>query len=138
MELNMATPALLFPTISILVLAYTNRFVAIGNKIRDLYKIYKEEKSDSVLMQIKIFRQRIYLIRNLQIVGIACLLVSVLTMFLVYENLKQLAKYSFGVSLILLMIAFIMAGWEIIISTRALNIQLKDLEEKEYQSKQSE
>ena len=54
MELTLTTPALLFPTISLLLLAYTNRFVAIGSRIRNLHGLYQLEKSDSLLSQIKI------------------------------------------------------------------------------------
>jgi hypothetical protein len=131
MELTLTTPALLFPTISLLILAYTNRFIAIGNRIRNLHGVYVNDKSEIILGQIQILRLRVRMIRDLQIVGIVCLFFCVLTMFLIFENQAEYAKHSFEVSLILLMIAFGFSAWEIILSTRALNLQLKGLEEKE-------
>jgi len=131
MEISLTTPALLFPTISLLMLAYTNRFVAIGSRIRNLHGLYQQEKSDHLLEQINILRIRIRLIRDLQLIGIACLFFSVLSMFLIFQNLTDWAKYSFATSLLLLLIAFSLSGWEIVLSTRALNIQLRDVEERE-------
>jgi hypothetical protein len=131
MELTLTTPALLFPTISLLILAYTNRFIAIGNRMRNLHSLYEKEKSDSVLGQIRILKVRVRMIRDLQIVGIACLFFCVLTMFLIFENQPEFAKHSFELSLLLLMLAFGISAWEIVLSTRALNIQLKNIEEQE-------
>jgi len=76
-------------------------------------------------------RIRVRLVRDLQVIGICCLFFCSLTMFLIFENLHHWAKHSFGASLLLLMLAFGLAAWEIILSTRALNIQLKDLIEQE-------
>jgi hypothetical protein len=137
MELTLTTPALLFPTISLLILAYTNRFIAIGSRIRNLHSLYQKEKSDILLGQMQILKRRVRMIRDLQIVGIVCLFFCVLTMFLIFENQPEFAKHSFELSLILLMVAFGLSAWEIILSTRALNIQLTDLEEKEKLHKQS-
>jgi hypothetical protein len=131
MELTLTTPALLFPTISLLLLAYTNRFIAIGNRIRNLHVLYKQERSKSVLEQIRILGVRVRLVRNLQITGIVCLFSCVLTMFLIFQGQAELAKHSFGLSLLLMMLAFGMSAWEIILSTRALNIELKDIEDRE-------
>ena len=128
MELTMTTPAILFPTISLLLLAYTNRFVAIGNRIRTLHMQYKEKKNKLILIQIKILRLRIRLIRDLQVVGIFSFFLCVLTVILIFEEFQAAAKYIFTSSLVLLMISFGLSAWEIIISTKALNIQLLDLE----------
>ena len=131
MELSLTTPALLFPTISLLLLAYTNRFIAVGNRIRTLHLQHKQTPSNTILQQIKIFRVRVRLIRDLQICGIICLLASALTMFLIFENFIQAAKYVFGFSLILMMISFVLSAIEIVISTKALFIQIADLEKEE-------
>ncbi|HSZ25109.1 MAG TPA: DUF2721 domain-containing protein [Cytophagaceae bacterium] len=131
MELSLTTPALLFPTISLLMLAYTNRFIAIGNRIRTLHLQQKQNPNDTILRQIKILRIRIRLIRDLQLCGIACLFSSVFTMLLVYNNFHKVAKYSFGFSLILLMVSFMLSAVEIILSTKALYVQIADLEKEE-------
>ena len=98
MELNLTTPALLFPTISLLLLAYTNRFIALGSRIRILHLQYRQEESNPILVQIKILRLRVRLIRDLQIGGIICLFFCVLTMFLIFGGFLELAKYVFGAS----------------------------------------
>jgi hypothetical protein len=131
MELTLNTPAILFPTISLLLLAYTNRFVAIGNRIRTLHMQYKEKNNKLILIQIKILRLRIRLIRDLQVLGIVSFFLCVLTIILIFGNFMEAAKYVFTGSLILLMASFGLSAWEIILSTKALNIQLLDLEVKE-------
>jgi hypothetical protein len=131
MEITLTTPALLFPTISLLLIAYTNRFMAIGNRIRNLHTLYQEEKKETIFRQINILRKRIQLIRDLQLIGISSLFFCILTMFFIFENLIKYAKHCFVVSLVLMMVSFGLAAWEIILSTRALNIQLKDLEDLE-------
>ncbi len=128
MELSLTTPALLFPTISLLMLAYTNRFVAVGSRIRTLHLQHKQNPSDTILQQIKILRTRVRLIRDLQICGIICLLSSVMTMFLIFEDYTKTAKYVFGFSLILMMLSFVLSAIEIVLSTKALYIQIADLE----------
>jgi hypothetical protein len=135
MELSLTTPALLFPTISLLMLAYTNRFVAIGNRIRILHLQHKQSPSDPILKQIKILRTRVRLIRDLQICGILCLFTSVVAMFLIFKDYTEAAKYVFGTSLILLMLSFALSAVEIILSTKALYIQIADLEKEEPESK---
>ncbi len=131
MELSLTTPALLFPTISLLMLAYTNRFVAIGNRIRILHLQHKQSPSDTILQQIKILRTRVRLIRDLQICGIACLFTSVFAMFMIFKNYMETAEYVFGLSLILLMLSFAFSAIEIVLSTKALYIQIGDLEKEE-------
>ncbi len=131
MELPLTTPALLFPTISLLMLAYTNRFIAIGNRIRTLHLQHKQSPSDTILRQIRIFRTRVRLVRDLQLCGIVCLFANVFTMFLILNEYAKLATYVFGFSLILMMVAFALSAVEIILSTKALYIQIEDLQKEE-------
>ena len=131
MELTLNTPALLFPTISLLLLAYTNRFVAIGSRIRNLHVQYTQEPSNNIFQQIKILQLRVRLIRDLQVIGIVCLFFCVLTMFLIFEGKMWMAQHVFSTSLLLMMVSFGLSGWEIVISTKALNMQIKDLMEME-------
>ena len=71
MEINFTTPALLFPTVSLLMLAYTNRFLTLATIIRNLHDRYKSENDNNILGQIANLRYRIYLIRDMQIFGLA-------------------------------------------------------------------
>ncbi len=129
MELTLATPALLFSAISLLMLAYTNRFVTLASLVRNLHAKYIENPNHSIFGQIENLRKRINLIRNMQIFGISSLLLCVLCMFLIYIKLTIVAEIIFGVSLILLILSLALSIREIQISVRALNIHLSDLED---------
>jgi ABC-type multidrug transport system permease subunit len=128
MELNLTTPALLFPAISLLLLAYTNRFLTIATLIRSLHTNYNESPNQIILGQIKNLRRRVYLIKHMQGVGVASLFVCVLCMFLIFAGQIELGKYAFGLSIILLMLSLIISLKEISISVDALELHLKDIE----------
>lgn len=129
MEINLTTPALLFPAISLLLLAYTNRFLTIATLIRSLHSKYKEKPDKLVWGQIKNLRLRVKLIRNMQALGVLSLLLCVVCMFVIFQGNLPLAEFIFGISLILLILSLAVSGWEIQISVKALNIQLSDIEE---------
>ena len=128
MEINLTTPALLFPAISLLLLAYTNRFLTLATLIRNLHGKYKEQPDERIWGQLKNLRLRVKLIRNMQVLGVLSLLLCVVCMFLIFAGNIMYAEYIFGVSLILLIASLAVSAWEIQISVRALNIQLGDLE----------
>jgi len=130
MEINLTTPALLFPAISLLLLAYTNRFLTRATLIRSLHSQYKENQDERIWGQIKNLRLRVKLIRNMQVLGVLSLLLCVVCMFLIFAGNLSFAKLIFGVSLILLILSLAVSAWEIQISVKALNIQLSDLENK--------
>lgn len=129
MEINLTTPALLFPAISLLLLAYTNRFLTIATLIRSLHGKYKEEPDNLIWGQIKNLRLRVKLIRNMQALGVLSLLLCVVCMFIIFAGNLPLAEFIFGISLILLIGSLAVSAWEIQISVKALNIQLSDIEE---------
>ena len=130
MNITLTTPALLFPAISLLLLAYTNRFLAIATLIRGLHAQYKKEQNRLIFGQIKNLKLRLNLIKNMQTLGISSLFLCVLCMFLIYAEFVFFGKMIFGISLIMLMISLALSIWEILISVKALNIQLSDLSEK--------
>lgn len=134
-ELSITTPALLFPTISLLLLAYTNRYVAISNRIRTLHAQYLLEKNDKIVAQIKILKRRILLIRDMQLNGIMSIFFAAFTMFLIFVGQEWFAIYSFALSIILMMFSLFLAAREIILSNKALDIQLHDMEELLYGKK---
>jgi small-conductance mechanosensitive channel len=130
MELSLNAPALLFPTISLLILAYTNRFLAIASLVRSLHKEYNEEHNPKILAQIKNLRLRLTLIQNMQAIGVICIFFAVLSMYLIVNNKISLAIWVFGASLVLLMVSLTILMIEIYLSTNALRIELADIEEK--------
>ena len=128
-QLTLATPALLFSAISLIMLAYTNRFLAYASLVRSLHARYQEEKDKVLLWQIQNLRRRLTLTRGMQVLGISSLLLCVVTMFLIYVNTITFAEIIFGIALLLLIGSLALLIWEIQISTRALDLHLGDMEE---------
>ena len=127
-ELTLTTPALLFSAISLIMLAYTNRFLAYAAVIRNLHAGYLENKDKSILRQIENLKLRVNLTRWMQIFGISSLLLCVLTMFLIYIDQHIIAVWVFGTALIFLIISLALLIKEIQISAQALNFHISDIE----------
>lgn len=128
-QLTLTTPALLFSAISLIMLAYTNRFLAYAAVIRSLHDKYLKEKDNSLLRQIQNIKKRLQLTKWMQIFGITSLLLCVLTMFLIYVDEQLIATYFFGIALILLIVSLALLIKEIQISTQALKHHIADIEE---------
>ena len=132
MEINFNTPALLFPAISLLLLAYTNRYLALANLIRKLHDEYmKGDKKTHLLNQIKILRIRINMVRQMQALGVFSFLCCVVTMYSVYRQWGELTSYVFAASLLSLLASLVISLLEISQSTKALEWELSDMEELE-------
>ncbi len=132
MEITFNTPALLFPAISLLLLAYTNRYLSIANLIRKLHDEYmRGQKNHLLLKQIKILRVRINLIRQMQALGVFSFLCCVVTMYSVYKEWIKFSQYAFALSLLSLLVSLIISLLEISQSTKALEWELSDIEELE-------
>jgi len=129
-ELNLTTPAVLFSAISLLLLAYTNRFLTLANLIRTLHGKYTETKSELIKGQIKNLKKRVDIIKSMQFSGISSLLLCVLSMFLIYIAATVFAEIVFGIALLLLILSLGLSAWEINISVEALELHLKELKEK--------
>jgi hypothetical protein len=127
MQMTLSTPALLFPAISLLLLAYTNRFLALGARVRLLHSNMQTEQSEALRLQIKSLRKRIVLIRNMQLFGISSLFFCMCSMFALYMDWLTAGKIIFGGSLIFMIISLGTSFREILISIEALNIQLNDV-----------
>lgn len=128
MEITLTTPALLFPAISLLLLAYTNRFIVLAQLVRELYKLHKEAPDLKIVGQIRNLQKRLKLIRTMQIFGASSFFACVLCMFLLFANQSLWGEIIFGLSLILLMGSLGFSIRELQISVHALNIQLEDCE----------
>jgi hypothetical protein len=132
--MNVGTPALLFPAISLLLLAYTNRFLAIATLVRLLSKEYRTTQDDKVRNQINSLRSRLLMIRNMQLFGVLSLFLCVLSMFLLFEGFARAGKYVFGGSLILMLLSLAWSIIELFMSVQALNIELGDIEKSKRKS----
>ena len=132
MEFSLTTPALLFPTVSLLMLAYTNRFLTLATIIRNLYDRYHEKQDNNLLAQIDNLRYRVYLIRNMQIFGVLSLLLCVVSMFALFAGWYTGGAWSFGIALVLMIISLGISLRELQISVGALDLLLTDLEKHEH------
>ena len=132
MEITFNTPALLFPAISLLLLAYGNRFIALANLVRKLHDEYTGgHKSKILLQQIHSLRRRINLIRYMQGLGVFNFLCCVACMYCLYRGWGRAAEYFFAVSLLSLLSSLVISLVEIIKSTNAIELELSDMEELE-------
>jgi hypothetical protein len=128
MELTLSTPALLFPTVSLLMLAYTNRFLALAAIIRKLHADWKQSPDPIYLAQIKNLRKRLALIRDMQTMGILALLLCVVCMAMLLLGSVGAAQWVFGTSLLLMVVSLSLLLWEIQLSGGALSLHLRDIE----------
>ncbi len=127
MNLAIETPALLFSATTLILLAYTNRFLTIAQLIRELKKTYNKEENKSILLEIKNLNLRLTLIRYMQLMGVLCLFLSVFAMMLLFFGEHVVAIYLFGGSILSLLISLGISFWEISISVDALKLHLGDL-----------
>lgn len=132
MEITFNTPAVLFPAISLLMLAYTNRFLALANLIRKLHEEYQTGKDKKLIMlQIMGLRQRLYYVRWMQGLGVLSFLICVTTMFCIYNGWQSVGRVLFAFSLIALSISLVFSLVEIVKSTNALELELSDMQDLE-------
>jgi hypothetical protein len=127
MTFTIGTPALLFSATSLILLAYTNRFLTIAQIVRGLKKTYDEKENKTILLEIKNLNLRLTLIRYMQLFGVLCLFLSVFAMTVLFLGFKTMGIYIFGASLLCLLISLGISFWEISISVDALRVHLTDL-----------
>jgi hypothetical protein len=129
MTISLSTPALLFSAISLLLLAFTNRFLAIARLIRELHGKYLHEGDQGVVVgQIKNLRLRLNLIRNMQFFGVFSFFLCVLSMIFIYGSNESWGSYFFGASMVFLLVSLGISLREVQLSTKALELELSDME----------
>ena len=126
-ELTLVTPTFLFSAVSLILLAYTNRFLSYAQLVRTLKDKYMEDHSSLTHAQIMNLKKRLILTRNMQLFGVGSLLLCVATMFLIYIGLQIISVVMFGVALIFLIVSLALSVWEIVVSTKSLEIHLSDM-----------
>lgn len=130
MDISINTPALLFPAISLVMLAYTNRFMALSSVVRKLHDEYESNRSNKNLpLQIRNLQYRIKLVRRMQFFGVTSFLVALVCMYLIYVDNQQAAHIAFAISIMLFGISLVISLIEIMRSTQALELELSDMEE---------
>ncbi|MEN9685034.1 MAG: hypothetical protein RLZZ28_820 [Bacteroidota bacterium] len=129
MDITINTPALLFPAISLIMLAYTNRFLALSNRVRSLHDKYQNHEQKHIIHgQIKNLRYRLKLIKNMQALGVLTFLSCILCMYLIYVEAIGLAHAVFAFSLVSFSASLALSLLEIQLSTKALELELSDME----------
>ena len=128
MEIDVTTPALLFPTISLLLLAYTNRFLGIAQLIRKLNRSIDDHNRALIQSQVKNLRQRVRPIISMQATGVASLILCTVSMMSHFIDAGSLGLVSFGLSLAIMLLSLGLSLVEITISGNALNIELGDID----------
>ena len=128
MEISLTTPALLFPAVSLILLAYTNRFLALAALIRRLNERWNETHDPKIPPQIESLRYRVRLIQRMQTLGMSAILLCVVAMFCLFQGWLRAGAWVFGASLIALSLSLVVSLHEIQLSGRALDMQLADME----------
>lgn len=129
MDITINTPALFFPAISLIMLAYTNRFLALSNRVRSLHDKYQNHEQKLIIHgQIKNLRYRLKLIKNMQALGVVTFLSSIMCMYLIYIDSMEAAKIVFAFSLLAFSASLTLSLLEIQLSTKALELELSDME----------
>ncbi|MBN2164327.1 MAG: DUF2721 domain-containing protein [Pontiellaceae bacterium] len=129
--MTLTTPALLFPAISLLLLAYTNRFLTVAQVIRQLRALernaYEQQNGKKQLISLK---KRVVIIKRMQLFGVISFLLCTLSMFALFIQQELAGEVLFGVSLLLLSASLLLSLYEVALSTQALNLAVADLEQK--------
>ena len=129
-ELTLTTPSLLFSAVSLILLAYTNRFISYASLVRTLKEKHQQTHDPKDIAQIANLRKRLYLTRSMQILGLLSLLFCVVSMFFIYISWQIIGAWIFGIGLLLLAASLCVCIWEINISVNALEIHLQDMSSK--------
>lgn len=125
-EITISTPALVFPALSVLMLAYTNRFIAISKRVRALHSEHKNNPHKNLLKQIKSLHKRLMFIRNMQFLAISGFLINMVSIFLILINQPQAATLLFGISLLAIIASLIISVLEIQMSVQAMSFELEE------------
>lgn len=126
--MTLTTPSLLFPAISLLLLAYTNRFVTLTSVIRELGRVEANRHDELIRRQIESLRVRVQLIRAMQFFAVLSFAVCTLSMLCLFLTWLRTGSTLFGIALGLLTISLFVSLFEVHLSTNAINLELKRLD----------
>lgn len=126
----LTTPALLFSAISLLLLAYTNRFLVLAQLVRQLVREDKAVKPDderhtAYLRQLTTLKQRIRCIKYMQALGIISFIACTASMLVLMLKQQFWGDVLLVASLVILVISLLFALFEVLVSTQALSVELE-------------
>ena len=130
-SLSITTPALLFSAVSLILLAFTNRFLAYASIVRNLYAEYRKNKDYILEGQIKNLKKRLNLIKWMQMFGVGSLFLSMVSTLFIYFGIESYGAISFALALVLMILSLGISAWEIHISIIALDLHIKGMKEKD-------
>jgi len=126
--MELSTPALLFPAVSLLFLAYTNRFLHLASLIRQLHRDWVNRRAEFLRKQIENLRIRLLLIRWMQLLGAVSLFLCVGSMLFLLRGVRGPAEGLFLAALICMGLSLASLVVEISLSGGALRILLEEVE----------
>lgn len=131
MDFTFSTPAVVFSATSLLMLAYTNRFLTLSELTRNLYNRYKDSngKDNSAKGQIDNLKLRLKVIRWMQIFGAVSFSLSVVSMLAMVFINYTVSLSIFIISLFCLLVSLGLLVYELQISVKAITIQLNEMKE---------
>ena len=124
MNLSITDPAFLFPGISLLFLAYTNRYLALASIVRKLNDHDVHEFDENREKQIESLHMRILLIKYMQVSGVLAFLCCVITMIMLIFSFKEMAFILFVSSLTFMIVSLLLSLTEVLQSGKSLRIEL--------------
>lgn len=124
--LEISTPALVFPALSVLMLAYTNKFIAISKRVRTLHSDHQLNPSPKIHSQIKVMLKRMSYIRNMQITALSGFSSNLLSIAFIFMGFNTIALIFFTLGLLLVLISLIICIIEIYTSTETMALLLED------------
>jgi len=137
MTLEISTPALLFPAVSLLFLSYTNRFLHLAALVRTLHGEWDRDRKDSARVQITNLRKRLFLIRWMQLLGALSLLLCVISMIAILSEAQWVANATFFAAVVMMSLSLASLVVEILISGGALKILLSQMEKPDGEDRKS-
>ena len=129
MNIEITTPALLFPAITILFLAYSNRFLTIATRIREKHELFNKTQSPIAQKQIVSFRQRLRFIVAMEMFAVLGIISCTVAMGFIFYGLQQAGNFAFATSILFIILSLLASIVELIFSTKALNIELADMQQ---------
>ncbi len=127
-DLPLSTPSLLFPAISLLMLAYTNRFLGLASVVRSLHATWRTSGDPVLAAQIDNLRRRIGIIKRMQTLGVLSMMACTISMALLFFGNQIGGQIAFAFSLVVMIASLALSLWEIQMSGTALDLQLRDVE----------
>jgi len=125
MSLNITDPAILFPGISLLFLAYTNRYLALANIIRQLNKVIDDHFDENREKQIQDLLARVKLIRLMQLFGIMAFISCILSISCMLFGFQTAGEYAFGGSMACMFVSLCTAFIEVSKSGDGLRLEIE-------------